>query len=254
MEPPDTEPVQPMSFADKFTNLFLSPGDLFENVRQTGPTNSNWLVPWLIYIIVSIAVGQIVIGNPSLAGQLEDWIKTQYYKEMDEAIREGTITQEQAEQQFEFVRPGTPWFALLSIGGTLMGSALLLFALGLFYHQLGKFAMNSQAPYMKVVEVVGLTFLIGALERIVTTLLMIATDSIHASPSLALLLEEVRPEDKFHIALSKFNAFTFWELGVTSVGLSRLFQRDFPKVLVLVVAFWVIWSIVTIFTGFTLEG
>jgi hypothetical protein len=244
-----------MSFLDKVVNFFGSPAELFENVRDTGPTNSNWLLPWIIYVVIALVAGQLVLSNASLSSQLERTIRTQFDKSMEEAIAEGTITREQADEQFEqFGKPGSTWFMLLSTGGTLLGSLVVLFALSLFFHLLGKSTMGAAAPYMKVVEVVGLTFLLGSLEHLVTTALMFATDSIHASPSLALGVSEVDPENKLHLTLSKLNIFTFWDIAVTSLGLSKIFQRDFPKVLVLVGALWVLWSLFSILTGFSLGG
>ena len=37
-----------------------------------------------------------------------------------------------------------------------------------------------------------------------------------------------------------------------SFGLSRLFQRDLPKVLVIVFALWIVWSAATILVGIRL--
>ena len=45
--PPET--VQPMPFFDKLAGIFLSPGEVFENVAQTGPTTTTWLIPWLLF-------------------------------------------------------------------------------------------------------------------------------------------------------------------------------------------------------------
>jgi hypothetical protein len=249
------ETAPAMSFAEKITNFFASPGELFENVRDTGPTNSNWLLPWIVYVVVSIVAAQLVLGNPSLSSQLERMMREQFDRTMQPAIIEGTVTPEQAEQQFEqFGNPHSPWFTLLSTGGTLIGSLVVLFALSLFYLLLGKSAMRATATYMKVVEVIGLTFFVGTLERIVTTALMFVTDSIQASPSVALFLSDVDLENKTHLALSKLNLFTFWDIAVTSIGLSTIFRKDFPKVLVLVIALWVLWSLFSIFSGFSLEG
>jgi len=257
METPDGIPEtdQRMSFLDKLTNLFASPGALFENVRQTGPTNSNWLAPWLIFVTVSIATSQLMLTSPSLSNQLEVMLKKQLSTPMEDAIKEGKITQEQADQQVEqYAKPGSAWFTMLSMGGVLTGSIVVLFALALFYNLLGRSVMNATVPYLKVVEVVGLTFLISSLERIVTTSLMFVTDSINASPSLVLFLSGIDLENKFHVALSKINLFTFWDLTITSFGLSTLFQRDFPKVFVLIFALWLLWSVFTLFTGFSLGG
>jgi len=279
------ESVKPMPFIDKLTNIFASPGELFENVRETGPTNSNWLVPWMIYVAISIATGQFVLSNASLSSQLERTVRDQFEKSMEQGIREGSVTREQADQQFEqFAKPGSTWFTLLSTGGTLLGSLAFLFGDSLFFllvsavipsksptpilkdflfevsgntftitatNLLGKLA---SASYMKVVEVIGLTFLIGSLERVVTTALMFATDSINTSTSLALLLSKVDLENKLHVAFSKLDVFTFWEIVVTSIGLSAIFQKDFPKVLVLVIALWILWTLLSILIGLNIAG
>ena len=104
-------------------------------------------------------------------------------------------------------------------------------------------------PFHKVMEVVGLTFFIATLEQIVTTLLMFGLSSIHATPSLGAFVSNFDVQNKLHMALSKINIFTFWDLAVVSIGLSILFRRDLPKVLVLVFALWLVWSILTVMTG-----
>jgi hypothetical protein len=98
--------------------------------------------------------------------------------------------------------------------------------------------------------VIGLTLLIAAAESIVTTVMAIGLDSIHAGPSLAVFVKDFDLNNKLHVTLSKVNVFTIWSLLVTGIGLSKLFQRDLPKVLVLVFALWILWSAFTVFTGF----
>ncbi len=246
-----SEPVQPMSFAEKLTNIFASPGELFENVRLTGKASSNWLVPWILFVVVAIIMGQLIVHNASLADQLGAVIK----KGFDKSVQEGKMPQESADQVYEkFAKPGSTWFTLFQIGGATFGSFAMLFVLSLLYWLIGKSAMKGSAPYMKVVEVVGLTFFIVALEQVVTTMLMFIMDSITATPSLGIFVKNFDMENKLHVALSKINVFTFWNLSVASVGLSKLFQRDLPKVLVLVFALWILWSLVSIFTGVRMTG
>jgi len=245
------EQPKPMSFTEKLTNIFASPGELFENVRMTGPTTSNWLIPWIIFVVVAIAMGQLVINNPSLADQLGATIREKF----NQQVQEGDMTQEQADQAYEqFAKPGSTFFTLMQIGGITVGSLAALFVLGLLYWLVGKSAMGATVQYMKVIEVVGLTFFIGTLEQIVTTLLIFAADSIYATPSLGIFVSDFNIDNKLHMALSKISGFTFWDLSIVSLGLSKLFQRDFPKVLVLVFALWILWSLVTVFAGFSFGG
>lgn len=243
--------VKPMSFSEKLTNVFASPGELFEHVRLTPKTNSNWVVPWIIFAVVAIILGQLVMSNASLADQIGVMVK----KGFDKQVQEGKMSQDQADRTFEqFAKPGSAMFTISQIGGAVLGPLIMIFVVGLVYWLLGKTAMKATSPYMKVVEVVGLTLFIGVLEQIVTTLLMFAMDSVTASPSLGIFVSNYDMENKFHHALAKVNIFTFWSLAVVSVGLSKLFQRDFPKVLVLVVALWILWSVVTVVAGIRIAG
>ena len=245
------ETIQPMPVFDKLAGFFLSPGKVFDNIANSGLTTSTWLVPWILSVLMSIFTGQLILGNPSLSGQLQETLRKQFDELMHESIVKGDATQQEADEQFAlFGTPGSPLFMLVSVGGAVFGSLATLFAVSFFCLLLGRSAMNAAAPYMKVVEVIGLAFLIDFVERIVTTGLMFLTDSILASPSLALfLLPDIDLESKVHVAMSKLNAFTFWKIGIVSLGLAQLFRRDFPKVLVLIVALWILWSFFSLFTG-----
>lgn len=242
---PAPEPTKPMSFVDKIVNIFASPGELYENVRLTGPTTSNWLIPWLIFIIISIALNQLMMSNPELVDQMRSMMRGR----IDEAVTEGRITQEMADQQVEQFGPGSTLFTITSLGGMAIVTFAAMFALGLVYWLVGKSVMKATAPYMKVVEVIGLTYFIGTLEQIVTGILVFIRGKLFSTASLALFITDFNLQDKMHVALSKVNIFTFWMLIVTAIGLAKLFQRDFPKVLVIVVVLWVIWAVVSVALG-----
>ena len=148
--------VQPMSFSEKLTNIFASPGELFENVRMTDKTTGNWLVPWLVFVVVAIVMGQLIVHNASLANQLGATIR----KGFDKQVQEGKMPAERADQIYEqYAKPGSTMFTISQVGGTVIVSLVILFALSLLYWLIGKSAMKVTVPYMKVAEVVGLVFL-----------------------------------------------------------------------------------------------
>jgi len=242
---PSRDAVQSMSFSEKLVNIFTSPGELFENVRLTEKTTSNWLVPMLIFIVVAVLLNQLIFTNPSLVGQMSDLMA----KGMNEAVEKGSMTAEQAAQAEQFMKPDSLMFRIQSAVGVILVSPIAMFLLALVYWLLGKWGMSASAPYMKVVEVVGLTFFISILESVVTTLLQYGLDSLFAGPNLAMFVSDFDMKNKLHMALAKVNIFTIWDLTVASIGLSKLFQRHLPKVLVLVFALWIIWSIFTVATG-----
>ena len=251
---PATEEVKPMSFTEKLVNIFAAPGELFENVRLTGKTPSNWVIPVAIMIVVAIAMQQIIMNNPSLADQTKALVEKSVKDRLDKQVQEGKITPEQAETQREQIEnmsnPTSAFNIVMRIVGVVVFMPIIVFVMGLIYWLLGKFAMQGNAPYMKVVEVIGLTLLIAAVESIVTTVMAIGLDSLHAGPNLAIFVQNFDFANKVHMALAKVNIFTIWSLIVTSIGLSKIFQRDLPKVLVLVFSLWILWSAFTVLTGF----
>ncbi|MCC6397373.1 MAG: YIP1 family protein [Bacteroidetes bacterium] len=237
--PVTTEPAKPMSFTDKMINIFAAPGELFEDVRLTPPTMSNWLVPMLLFIVVAFLMSQVMFMNPSILSQMTDLVTSS----IDKMVAEGKLTPEQAEQAINMSKPGSTMFMIQQVVGILILTPVVLFLLSLIYWLLGKWGMKATAPFMKVVEVLGLTFFISIAESIVTTILMFVMDSITATPSLGAFVSNFDYENKLHMALAKINIFTFWDLTVVSIGLSRLFQRHLPKVLVIVFALWVVWTV-----------
>jgi Yip1 domain len=249
-EPTTTQaaPVKSMSFSEKLAGIFASPGEVYEDVRLTPKTTSNWVVPTLVLIVVAIVCTMLVMSNPSLQHQFG----AAQREAIDKLVQEGRITQEQADRQLEMMGPSSPFMLIGIVASTPIMTFLILFLFALLFWLVGKFAMKASAPYMKVVEVVGLTFYIGAIGRIVTTAMMFVMDSVHASPSLALLVSNFSMQDKVHQALAAVNIFTIWSLVVTAIGLAKLFQRDMPKVLVLVFALWVLLSGALILLGIQL--
>ncbi len=238
---PVEAPAKPMPFTEKLTNVFAAPGELFDNVRDTPPTASNWLIPLILFVVVAVLMQQIIMHNATLVDQLKVQMTQKMEKQFEESIKAGRMTAEQAdrarEQAEAFANPASPLFMAITAGSILIFTPVVLFALSLIYWLMGKSIMKAKAPFMKVVEVVGLVFFIGILESIVTTIMAVGLENLHASPSRALaVLGNFSTDNKLHLLLSKVNVFTIWSLVVTSIGLGHLFRRDVPKVMALVFA------------------
>jgi len=252
---PPTEAVTPMSFTDKLVGVFSSPGELYDNVRQTPPTGSNWVIPTLILIVVGLVMAYVLTTNPTLSDQMTRMASEQMEKSLQKQIASGKLTQEQANQARDNMQAyGTKGPIIFSYATALIGPFFLVFIPGLIYWLLGKWVMKVSVPFMKVAEVVGLTLLIVSLESIVTLILQIGMNSLFASPSLAIFISNFSVDNTMHALAAKANIFTIWELVVVSIGLARLFMKDMPKVLVLVFALWVLWTVVTVFGGAALRG
>jgi succinate dehydrogenase hydrophobic anchor subunit len=232
-----------MSFSDKLMNVFASPGELFEYVAKAPKQTSNWALPLLLTIVIGIVFMFVAFSQPAI----QDEMARQRDKTVQQQIAAGKITQEQADMMAERTpKAGSPMFLIFGSVGVVIVMCATLFVSALAFWLLGKFAFKSGATYGKVTEVVGLSMYIMAVGSLLTLILVVAMGSMHATPSLALVLSDFDPMNKMHKLLSSINIITFWYLGIVSVGLGKLFSVSFGKILTGVAAIWVVWTAVTV--------
>lgn len=233
-----------------WSGILLNPGRVFEELRDAPPRRAHWLFPLILYVIIAAAGTQIVVSLPGPAGHLRMFAERDFLPRLDEYVREGTMTQQQTEWLRLFVTPGTGHFFFTQLAGTIFTATGGLFLLSFFFWQLGRSVLARAVPYKKMLEVVGLTFVVAAVERIITTALIAATGSLYATPGPGLFLLGDTDATAF-LLLSSINVCTLWEIGVAGAGIAHLCNRDFPKVLVLLLALWVLWTGVMLFPVIT---
>ena len=100
--------------------------------------------------------------------------------------------------------------------------------------------MKARFGYIKTLEVSGLGLMISVLGAVVTLLLTVNLAKVFATPSLALVVSDFDAQRKSHLLLGAANVFSFWLVGVLSVGLARLAGVPFLRAAWLVFAAWVI--------------
>ena len=236
-----------MRITQKLIGIITAPAVVYGDISETGRTPSNWLVPLGLIILISIATLQVQMANPVLVTRMEELYGPKIHYGVEQAVTEGKFTREEADTMYALLRPGSPVFNILQSSALAIWQSAALFALGLLYWLVGKSAMGGSVAYMKVVEVVGLALVIDTLDLVVRTILAVATGSLFVTLGPSLFVANLNPENRYHLFLSTMNAFTFWKLWVLGVGLSALYQRDLPKVLVLIAAIWVLWTILSFF-------
>ncbi len=238
-----------MSTRDRVVAFFIAPARFFEDICGSPAIEINWRVPIMVFLVVTLLLRQFMLANPGLLAQMQ----TKITEEIDTAITSSQMSPQEAEQARTFATPGSAPFELFLAFLMIAVVPLLLFALSLIYWLLGRLGMNSDAPFRKVVELVGITFFVNTIEGIVTAGLMLATRSITATPSLALFTPSLDPESSMFLALTLANPFRVWDLALMSFGLAELFQRDLPKVAVIVFSLWIAWSAATVMVGIRLS-
>lgn len=246
--PPPAAPQQPsMTLLARLLNVFAVPGDVFDDTKTARPCAANWLVPALIACVVGIVAAVIMFSQPTIQQQ----VREQQEKAMEQQVKAGKLTQAQADQAMDMVEKftGPTMMKVFGAVGAVVVSFVRLFWWGLVLWLLGRFALKAHFSYMKTVEIAGLASMIAILGAVVTLLLIVNLGKLFSTPSLALAVSDFDAKNKSHLLLGAVNVFTFWQVAIMSVGLARLAAVPWARAVLVVFSFWLIWTLALVFSG-----
>jgi hypothetical protein len=173
----------------------------------------------------------------------QDPIKHQLSENADRAIQKQIERNHMGEQQAEQVRAAGEKWAVL--GAQVFGFVIPVFVAlitpffwGLIVWLVGAKILKGDFPYMKAVEVVGLSSMVSVLDVIVRTLLIVGLGNLYAAPGLVLLVKEFDPQNPVHSLLAVLNVMTLWLLAVRAVGVARLSGAALVKAALWVFGIW----------------
>ena len=243
---PSTEAASSqLSLLDQVVGIFISPAEVFEDVRRSPARTGTWLIPLIVFIVISVVSGFLIFGDTRVQAQIQELTS----KKMEQMVREGKLTPEQAQRAEEFSSASSGFALAARVAGQIIVPPIAFFLVVLVYFLGGKLFFKTTATFAKTAEVVGVGYYVLALEVIVTTILVLAIGSMYASPSAALAISSFDPGNKIHVLLSKLNVFTVWYLVLVSIGLARIFERRASLVSGMVFGFWIVWVVIQILLG-----
>jgi hypothetical protein len=193
----------------------------------------------------------VMFSQPAILQQMEELQAKRY----EQLIADGKLTQEQADQIQQ--RMGDFQRTIGRIAGTvgaLFATFLWLFLLAVVFFLMLRWCFGAPLPFMKVVEVVGLSQMIGVLGGLVTTLLIVITGSMFTNLGPVLLIPDFAADNKLHLMASSVNVFTLWWLGVLSIGLARVSNRSFTKLAFVLYGLWAALRLIIVFSGLGAGG
>jgi hypothetical protein len=217
----------PTSACEKLFNIFVSPSDVFDEVIASPSNLANWRVPTLLVCLAAII--SLQTGN-SLEQPLAS---VRHPSEM------GTISLAQA-QALSGLAPLLS--ASLICFGAIFGTCWSAFVLWF----IGRVYLKVRFPYIKALEIVGLTGIISVLGTITTILLIAASGHPAARPALSLLAPKLVHGGPFYQILETLNFFHLWSTTVLAIGLSRLCNITFKEATFWVFGYWMLARLVLI--------
>jgi hypothetical protein len=209
--------VSPTSVRGKLLNIFVSPSEVFDEVIAS-PTNlANWRIPTLLACLATII--SLQLGNSPTQSSASS--------------QSGTLSAAQA-QAFAGAWPLLS--ALLVCIATFAGTCWSAFILWLT----GRLFLKMRFPYLKALEIVGLTGIISVLGSITTILLIAIFDDSAARPAFSLFVSNMASNRPFYQILDTLNLFHLWSTTVLAIALSRLCNVTFKEAAFWVFGYWMV--------------
>ena len=240
-----------ISLSDIIVNVFASPAEAFEGIRTSPSRASVWVIPLLLTFVLTIGYTWMMFTNVSIKSQMIDMQK----ERLQEQVQAGKIPQERADQITDGMEKGSGMMMAFGIVGAIIMISITVFVGALFLWLVGKLALKAQAGYGKYLELWGSSMWIGMLGLIVSALLLMAFNSMFASPSAALaVISNYSPKNSLHRLLTSLNIFSIWQTAVVGIGLSKFSGKSMGAGIGAAFALWIVWVLISVFALASMFG
>ena len=228
------------SLLSRLTNVFVAPGEVFDEIKSSKPTAANWSVPFVLAMIVGVIYTLVVFSQPAIIQQMQQAQE----KKFEEMVASGKMTQADADKAIAALQKimGPGLMKIMGCAGAIVVTAAFLFLAALIFWAVGRRALHGNFSYMKAVEAVGVASMINVVGTIVAMLLAVIYGNMMMTLGPALLVSHFDAANKVHRVLSALNVTSLWCVAVSSIALARFTGARFAKA-----ALWLfgIWAVLT---------
>lgn len=211
------------SFTTKFINIFISPRDTFESLKET----PDWLIP--VIIIAVAAVIMLFFTWPYI-------MDLQVEKTMERLQNNPNMTAEQMAQIAERMR--SPVQKYIGYAAALIFPAIIFLIQAAVFHFTSMF-LGGKNTFKQVFSTVCYSSLVGLLWLVIYTPLVLLQGRADISASLNFLASDT--DSVLYLILTKLDLFQLWSLYLTSMGLSVMAENKLGQSAGIVFGWWIVW-------------
>jgi hypothetical protein len=242
------EEPQELSQMDAISGVFTEPGNTFETIMKF-PKKNFWLLPVLILVITSVVSSFLFFSDAELVGKMMDKQKTKLRERMMENVKQGKMSQEQANDAIEkaekFMDPNGLFFKITGFAGAVVAPFIMLFVLAVIYMLMLKmFKVNFE--FTNILNVVGLALTISAVGGVLGIVLSIIMGDL-TSVGLALFLKADVVGETLHGLIMKLDVFSVWFYILVAIGLVKVAKIKPAISYSVVFGLWIAWLLLTTF-------
>ncbi len=224
---PERQNNSRMSNTDRTIKIFTDPQSAFEDIKNY----PNWIFPVVLAIIVTVNAAYLTYD-----------IQADFQKQI--ILNSERIPDSFKDRQLEALEETSGFQRYALPAAVAIGIEILIFvftAVGVRFW--GNFIFGGEQSFKMVFSMVSWAGLIGVIETIIRTSIMLAKNSIHAYTSLALLMD---PADFSTLAfnlLNVFDIFTIWKVIVYSIGFSIFYNMSRNRALIGIITLFVVYTV-----------
>lgn len=241
-----------MSHTDKLVGLFSEPGNTFSKMSKFPPKTSDWLIPVLIIIVVTVLSGIVMMSNPSIRMQAMEKSMKQIEQQFNTMVASGQMTQTQADQQLDNMRDRfsqglTPATIALQAVSTTIIFFIVFFIVSAVFFLFVKVGLKGTGTYKDSMVSYGLPHYIAVLQVIVVVIAAFLMNKFMNGTSVAAFTGA----DTGTLAgflLSKADIFSIWFYAVAAIGYAKMFKSNSTgKYIAMIFAIWIGFSLILFF-------
>ena len=236
-------PVDEESFSvgDGIVGVFTSPKETFFSLSKM-PKKTYWVIPLLIVIVVGLLSNFLRMNDNELTSKMQTMSAKKIQEQMDDKVKKGEITQEQANQQMEqalkFSDPKNTFFKIISYVSIIFRVILFSFLLTSLFAFIILKILQGEFNYTNILNVIAFALLIAAAADIVNAVLSILMGDFK-SISLGLLFKPEAIGDKLYNFLNTIDVFTIWYTAVLSIGLAAISKLKTLQIFVIMLVIFI---------------
>lgn len=244
---PESYQIEPLSKSEAMTGVITAPSETFETIAHS-PKINYWIMPTLIFVVASLIGAFLFLNDAELLTKTMDKRKADIQRGLDEKVKSGDLTQEQANEQMaateRFIDPNSMFVKITGYGANVISPFFLLFFMSVLILIIMKI-MRSPITFYSILNVVGLSMIIFAISSVITSIISVLMGDLQTlGPGL--ILSEEMVGAKAYAVLSGIDVFSIWAIAVMSIGLSKLGRVSLPSI---AITLYIVWLVLTTARG-----
>ncbi|MBL8006992.1 MAG: YIP1 family protein [Ignavibacteria bacterium] len=238
--PGEFQDNEQLSTSEAMSGVITAPAETFETIANT-PRKNYWLIPMLIAVAIGLVSTFLFMQDAELTAATMEKQKAKMREKFSENVKEGKMTQEQADKALESMNPRGMMFKVFGFGGAVIGPFIILLLLSVIYLIALK-VMKAQFEFTNVLNVIGLAFLIVAIGNLISMAVSVMKGNI-TSFGPALFMNPETSGEKMYTLFSKTDLFSVWFYTVIAIGLSKIGRISIAKTAPVVFIVWIVYVI-----------